>query len=512
MGFKEDYLYWSIVGQLVSNYQYQFITSSENQQEIWLENPKQKKCPVIRIIRQDLDWANWLKRDIERTIHNGEQIRKKLYKKPVHVTNIYVTKFAPVDDYQFTALPVMYQKTTLQSFIVDSETFPIALQSMQAALQMEIQMQLPEEEGLVEGQIHYLKEKALSESTKKIKEEQHVFRSGKPFFTYMFMIIQVAVFLLMELKGGSTNSATLIEFGAKYSPYILQGEWWRFFTPMVIHIGFIHLLMNTISLYLIGAEVERIYGKTRFLLIYVFAGFTGTLASFMMSPSLAAGASGAIFGCFGALLYFGIVYPRLFFRTMGSGVIVLIFINLAYGFSVSGIDNAGHIGGLIGGFLAAGIVSLPKKKMIFRQIILVVVTVALTYGSLQYGFLSPRSAALNDETMAMLAQDYLAEGKDDQARELLTDYSKNHFNAPISHFMLGNIAAEKGEEAEAKDHYEKAIDQNPDFHEAYYNLALVYISLENVVEAKPLVEKAIELDPANESYQTLLEEVERIVK
>ena len=65
----------------------------------------------------------------------------------------------------------------------------------------------------------------------------------------------------MELKGGSTNSATLIKFGAKYSPYILQGEWWRFFTPMVIHIGFIHLLMNTISLYLIGAEVERIYGR-----------------------------------------------------------------------------------------------------------------------------------------------------------------------------------------------------------------------------------------------------------
>ena len=193
-------------------------------------------------------------------------------------------------------------------------------------------------------------------------------------------------------------------------------------------------------------------------------------------------------------------------------MIVLIIINLAYGFSVSGIDNAGHIGGLFGGFLAAGIVSLPKKKMILRQSIVLVVTVGITYGSLQYGFRSPHSAALNDQTMAMLAQDYLAEGKDDQARALLTDYSKNHFNAPISHFMLGNIAAEEGDQAEAKDHYEKAIDQNPDFHEAYYNLALVYISLENVNEAKPLVEKAIELDPANESYQTLLAEVERIVK
>ena len=259
------------------------------------------------------------------------------------------------------------------------------------------------------------------------------------------MIIQVIVFLLMEINGGSTNSATLIEFGAKYSPYILQGEWWRFFTPIVIHIGFIHLLMNTISLYLIGAEVERIYGNTRFLLIYLFAGFSGTLASFMMSPSLAAGASGAIFGCFGALLYFGIVYPKLFFRTMGSSVIVLIIINLIYGFSVPGIDNAGHIGGLIGGFLAAGVVSLPKKKLPLRQLVLLLVTVLVTYFSLQFGFNHHNSAALNDETMAMLAQDYLNEDETDKASEMLSDYTKNHTDAPLSHFILGNISFDNGD-------------------------------------------------------------------
>ena len=69
------------------------------------------------------------------------------------------------------------------------------------------------------------------------------------------------------------------------------------------------------------------------LFIYIFAGFAGTLGSFIMTPNLSAGASGAIFGCFGALLYFGIVYPKLFMRSMGSSVIVLIIINLIYGFS-----------------------------------------------------------------------------------------------------------------------------------------------------------------------------------
>lgn len=508
MGLREDYLYWSMVWQLVSKHKYQFITSTENQQEIWLENPNNKKFPVIRIVRYDLDWANWLKRDIERTIQNGEQIRRKLYRKPLHLTSIYVTKFAPVDDYDFFALPATYQKTKLQSFILDSETFPTALQTLEKVLNMEFPIQLNEESMIEEGQIRYLKEKAFTESIKKVKEEQQVFLSGKPFFTHIFMIIQVVVFLLMELNGGSTNSATLIKFGAKYSPYILQGEWWRFFTPMVVHIGFIHLLMNTISLYLIGAEVERIYGNTRFLIIYLFAGFSGTLASFIMSPSLAAGASGAIFGCFGALLYFGMMYPRLFFRTMGSSVIVLIIINLAYGFSVSGIDNAGHIGGLLGGFLAAGVVSIPKNKKILRQLVLLIVTVGITYFCLQYGFSHHNSAALNDETMAMLAQDYLTEGEEDKASELLTDYTENHSDAPSSHFMLGNISAKKGDTAEAKVQYQKAIEQNPDFHEAYYNLALVYISLQENDQAKNYVQKAIELSPSNESYKTLLKKLD----
>lgn len=386
MGFKEDYLYWSIIWKLTSKYNYQFITSTENQKEIWLENFKSKDFPMIRIIRHDIDWANWLKRDLERTIQNGEQIRKKLFRKPINVINIYVTKFAPVDDYDFIGLPVTYQKTKLQSFILASESFLTDLQQLERKLNVDLSIQLNEIENISEGQIQYLREKTVAESLKKIKEEQKVFFTGKPFFTYLFMIIQVIVFLLMEMNGGSTNTATLIDFGAKSSPYILQGEWWRFFTPIVIHIGFVHLLMNTISLYLIGAEVERIYGNTRFLLIYLFAGFSGTLASFIMSPSLSAGASGAIFGCFGALLYFGIVYPKLFFRTMGSSVIVLIIINLIYGFSVPGIDNAGHIGGLIGGFLAAGVVSLPKKKLFFRQFVLLVVTVTLTYFSLQFGF------------------------------------------------------------------------------------------------------------------------------
>lgn len=512
LAFKEDYLYWSLIWELTSKYHYQFITSTENHKEIWLENDKNKEFPMIRVIRHDIDWANWLKRDLERTIQNGEQIRKKLYKKPIQLINIYVTKYGPVDDHDFIGLPVTYQKTKLQSFIVTSESILTSIQSLEKKMQIELGIQLPNEENIMEEQIQQLKENTIAASVKKIKEEQKVFFTGKPFFTYLFMIIQVVVFLLMELNGGSTNSATLIEFGAKFSPLILEGEWWRFITPILVHIGFIHLLMNTMSLYLIGAEVERIYGNTRFLFIYLFAGFSGTLASFIMNPNIAAGASGAIFGCFGALLYFGIVYPKLFFRTMGSSVIVLILINLIYGFSVPGIDNAGHIGGLIGGFFAAAVVSLPKQNLFIRQFVMLVVTVVVTYFSLQFGFSHHNSAAVNDETMAMLAQNYIKENEIEKASEMLKGYTKNHMDAPLSHFILGNITYENGDLVEAKNQYELAIQQNSQLHEAYYNLALVYLELNKADEAKKLIKKAIELNPSEESYQKLYKELEAAEK
>ncbi|MFD6211077.1 MULTISPECIES: rhomboid family intramembrane serine protease [unclassified Peribacillus] len=509
MGFKEDYLFWETVRELSAHYDYRMITVTENHQEIWLESDKNKEFPVIRLIRHDLDWANWLKRDIDRTLQNGERIRRKLYKKPINILSIYVSKFAPVDDYDFSLQVASFKKTKVNTFILTCETIHDSLQKLEHVLKKPLSIQVLQEDEIDEESILALKKDAISESVKKAKAEQKVFQNAnKPIFTYIFMAIQIAVFVLMEFNGGSTNSKTLIEFGAKFSPYIIEGEWWRFFTPMIVHIGFVHLLMNTFSLYLIGAEVERIYGNARFLFIYIFAGFAGTLGSFILTPNLSAGASGAIFGCFGALLYFGIVYPKLFMRSMGSSVIVLIIINLIYGFSVSGIDNAGHIGGLIGGFLAAGVVHLPKSKNLLRQLAFLIGTAVLTLCLLQFGFNHQSSAAIDDNTMAMLAQKYIDHEEEDKAEEMLSKYVDENPDAPLSLFILGNLSYEKKDISKAKDYYEEAIERNPDLHGAHYNLALVYMNLGSFDQAKEQAKKAIELAPENKSYTKLLKEIE----
>jgi rhomboid protease GluP len=202
------------------------------------------------------------------------------------------------------------------------------------------------------------------------------------------MGIQVLVFLLMELTGGSQSTDNLIRFGAKYNPSIMQGEWWRFFTPIFIHIGIIHLAMNSYALFYLGKYVEKLFGHKRFIVIYLFSGFLGSVVSFLMSNSLSAGASGAIFGCMGSLLFLGITKKNIFSKQLLSSMLPIILLNLVLGFSISNIDNGGHLGGLLGGFLAASIVQLPynRQKDYRKQLAMLILTICITLGLLYFGY------------------------------------------------------------------------------------------------------------------------------
>src|SRR5690625_7775775 len=100
--------------------------------------------------------------------------------------------------------------------------------------------------------------------------------------------------------------------------------------------------MNMLALYYLGTAVERIYGPRKFLFIYTLGGVVGGLASFAFTVNVSAGASGAIFGLFGALLFFGLTYKKIFFQTMGKGLLILIGINVVFGFVVPQIDKIGR--------------------------------------------------------------------------------------------------------------------------------------------------------------------------
>jgi rhomboid protease GluP len=153
---------------------------------------------------------------------------------------------------------------------------------------------------------------------------------------------------------GSNNDQVLLTFGMKVNQLIAQGQTWRLFTAMFLHIGVLHLLSNLYALNALGPLVEGYYGHRRFLAIYLVAGLTGSVASYAFSPVPSAGASGAIFGLIGATVVYFLRYRENFGdrgRAIIQNMFVIIAINLIFGLSVPYIDNWGHIGGLVGGVL-----------------------------------------------------------------------------------------------------------------------------------------------------------------
>ncbi len=187
----------------------------------------------------------------------------------------------------------------------------------------------------------------------------------KPYATYAFMGINLALFaveLFMQYILGKGESLTLLTLGAKENTLITCGDYWRLLTCCFLHSGFMHIASNMIGLYFWGPQVETLMGRFRFVLIYLFSGIFGSLCSYAFSANWAVGASGALFGLFGALLYFRTRHKDVFNTVFGMQVLVIIGFNLVNGFITTGVDNWGHIGGLIGGFCMSYVTGLYREK------------------------------------------------------------------------------------------------------------------------------------------------------
>ncbi|MBN1219636.1 MAG: rhomboid family intramembrane serine protease [Anaerolineae bacterium] len=192
----------------------------------------------------------------------------------------------------------------------------------------------------------------------------------KPFFTYVLIVAIVLIWLAMEIVDSSQNSEVLLKFGANVGVLILQGQTWRLFTSMFLHIGLMHLLFNSYALFIFGVEMERLYGPDRFIIIYILSGLFGSLASFAMRGPLvfSAGASGAIFGIIGMNLAFFMLHRETFGhfgRQRMMNTVVIIVINVIFGFTMPNIDNYAHLGGLIAGF-AMGYGLAPRYDVVDR--------------------------------------------------------------------------------------------------------------------------------------------------
>ena len=176
----------------------------------------------------------------------------------------------------------------------------------------------------------------------------------------------VAVFFILTMFGDTEDAVFMLQHGAMYEPYIIEGhEYYRIFTCLFLHFGITHLLNNMVLLGALGWNLELEIGKVRFVIIYFASGIIGNIVSLfydltLEQPAVSAGASGAIFGLMGALLYVVIANRGRLGRLSGRGMLVMVILSLYFGLTSTGVDNLAHIGGLVSGFLLA--VLLYRRK------------------------------------------------------------------------------------------------------------------------------------------------------
>lgn len=194
-----------------------------------------------------------------------------------------------------------------------------------------------------------------------------LFRPKKPVITYLLVALMMIIFILMYVLGnGSLDTNTLYSFGG----LVKEGSFIRLFTSMFLHIGIIHLVMNMWALILLGKQTESFYGHFKTLIIFIFSGVVGNLLSVILmgSNTISAGASGAIFGLMGAILYFAINQRTYMGEALKKEILPVIIVNLLFGFMLTGINMYAHIGGLIGGILISTALGIKYKSSKFEKV------------------------------------------------------------------------------------------------------------------------------------------------
>ncbi len=509
LSFQEQYVFWRLTNYFLGVEKYRLIHLHEEKQELWLENTSQKKRPVIRIQMKELSWANVVERDVTHTMHVCENLRKQMGRLKLPLINIYITPFEPMGDIS----PFFGKPLTSPNEKVKIENILLANEQMKEHLNTLIQsLELPEDAFIIPDEltkeiVTKEREQVITYITTKVNEEQKVARNSKPTVTYTFIGLLIAAFLWVTFQGGTTDSFNLIKWGGKFNPLIYAGEWWRFISPIFLHSGLIHLASNAVMLYIVGAWAERIYGKWRYALILIIGGICGNIASFALNMNLSIGASTAVFAVMGALLYLVVLKPNVYAKTIGVSIASLVAVNLLLDVFSSQIDIAGHIGGLVGGFLLAGALSLPNQFLHWRRLAYGLSLIGIAILFLYFGF--QKGAQQYDPMQANISvQRYLQGDNKKEATKIVDNLIESGSADAYSYTYAASIALQDKQVDTAEQMAKEAISIDEELPEAHYYLAVSYQIEGNKPAAikEADIAKQLSNDPFYDSYYDKLKE------
>lgn len=343
---SDDLLVMNLINYFITEENYKPMIIHGINDEIWLEN-LDNNYKIVRIVSHHIHNKEQLDFDKFKLSKIVKQVKRKTLSFKVKVLSIYTD----IED----------EKILNNDDVLITKEKDINNPKLVSAFPDIVEKTNRKEDGLE----YFIKvtDNINKKNEKRNKIAEKIFSYKQPIVTYIIMAICIILFILMELSGGSTNSQILLKYGANLDVLVKNGEYYRLFTCIFLHVGIMHLLCNMYSLYIIGREVENLFGEIKYIIIFILSGIFGSIMSLAFTHNtISAGASGAIFGLLGALLYFGMHYRTYLGEAIKRSIIPIIVVNLIIGFFAEGIDLAAHIGGLVGGVLVAMMVGVPDKS------------------------------------------------------------------------------------------------------------------------------------------------------
>jgi len=316
--------------------------------EIWLEN-LEEDYKIVRIVSNNILNEEQFGFDLFKTRRIVKKIKAKTLTFKINTLSIFLDieenfKEKPTKD--ITCLKIESEKDIKKSKILKN-TFPDMPNKLKYS-----------EEGIK------LFMKITNDINKHNVKDNHkveeIFKPKYPIVTYTLIVLNALLYIIPFLFNESEFFLTKFSV---YSPLIKNGQYYRILTGGFLHANIFHVLFNCYALAVIGSQLEGFIGKTKYLIVYLFSIITSSLMSMIfLGNSISVGASGAIFGLLGSLVYFGYHYRLYLGSVLKRQILPLIVANLLLGFAISGIDNAAHIGGLIGGLLVAMSLGVQQKE------------------------------------------------------------------------------------------------------------------------------------------------------
>lgn len=363
---KKDEIVMKLIHYFVTNEDYKPIIVNGVQNEVWLEN-LDNEVPLIRININYIHNNEQLEMDQRKAELIRKTIKKKTYSVKMSMLNILVNardEVAPKEADNIESI-VINKISDLKKNEFINEHYPDFKDKVNFKKSDAVNLFEMTEE---------LNNKTVNEDKKLAK----VFMGNdKPVVTTILIALNVIMFLLSVF-----DYSFVINTFANYYLNVKNGEIYRLITAAFVHANVLHIFFNMYALYALGPQIEKFYGRKRYLLIYLGSALLGSLLSIVLTDNVSVGASGAIFGLFGAMLYFGYKYRATLDGFLRSGIIPVIVINLLLGFMIPGIDVYGHIGGLLGGLVlsyAFGVVNKENKKDKINGLIIYVILVAVLF-------------------------------------------------------------------------------------------------------------------------------------